>query len=311
MISNGRAIEVASYAALHGFEAAQKHFGFNRVDTVRRYVDIQKGKIDVVSSELPKVLFFDIETAPYKADVWSMWKQNIQPNQINHMGYVLCYSAKWMGSAEILNACVTPDEVKDEDDGRVMRSLWALMDDADILVAHNGKKFDRRVANTRFILSGLQPTSPYRFIDTLEALKDNFLFPHNRLDAVNKVLGLSRKVEHEGHELWTKCTKGDADALRRMQEYCDGDILALEDTYFALSPWMRTGINFGLYYADEETRCHRCGSKDVSLTDKYFYTSVSKFPMYKCSCGAYSRARTSALSLKKRQSLITAIGKGM
>ena len=30
-----------------------------------------------IENHMPKILFLDIETAPMKADVWGLWKQNV------------------------------------------------------------------------------------------------------------------------------------------------------------------------------------------------------------------------------------------
>ena len=310
MISKKRASKIFAYVDKHGIDAAKEKFGVSH-DSVSRYVRLAKKYISENrgSSNLPKVLIFDTETAPMKGSFWSFWKQNIDAiKQLDSFWFMFCYSAKWLGHNEILNDCLTPSEVSAQDDSRIMRSLWTLIDEADIVIAHNLIRFDRKRMNTRFLLNGLTPPSPYRYIDTLVHLKKEFAFVSNRMDFVNKMMGLSRKMETGGMELWNDCYAGKQEALDKMQEYCDNDIIALEDMYYAISPWMRGNINFGVYSNTEQEICSHCGSANVVLTDKKYVTNASRFPVYKCSdCHGYSRGRYSELTLKKRKSLLTSI----
>ena len=84
------------------------------------------------------ILSFDIETSPMKAFVWSRWKQNVYLDQTISEWFMLCWAAKWLGSDEVLSDSVTYKEVLVEDETRISKSLWALIDQDDILVAHNG-----------------------------------------------------------------------------------------------------------------------------------------------------------------------------
>ena len=44
--------------------------------------------------------------------------------------------------------------------------IFATLDEADIVVAHNAKKFDNRVAAARFMYHGFLPPSPFKTVDT-------------------------------------------------------------------------------------------------------------------------------------------------
>ena len=313
MFSDKRAQQVLDFIEKNGIESAKEHFGLKE-STIKRYVrEIKRKTSDNYASRpesMPRVLFFDLETAPLKGYFWSLWKQNIDPiKQLQNDWFLLCYSAKWLGHTEILNGSLDSEEAIAQDDKRIVQNLWNLLDQADIVIAHNLLKFDRKRANTRFLLNGLTPPSPYRLIDTLMQVKKEFAFPSNRMDYINKALGLTRKRDTGGMELWNRCYEGDAEALKDMQAYCDVDILALEDTYFALAPWFRGNVNFGIYSNEEVEICSHCGSKNVELTDNNYTTNVSVFPTYKClDCGGHSRSRYSKLTLKKRKSLLTSLG---
>lgn len=313
MVSKERASEVLDYVEMHGKDAAREYFGLSK-DSVRRYVHRAKSfhKSETGQKNLPKILFFDTETCPMNGWFFNLFKPHIDGAvQVEKNTQLICFTAKWMGKDEIINSCVTPDEILKGDDSRVSRNLWNLLDEADVAIAHNLVRFDRKIANYRFLVNGLKPTSPYKLIDTLQKVKEEFKFSSNRLDFINKVLGLERKRETGGMQLWIDCAHGDQEALDKMQYYCDGDILALEDVYYALAPWFRSNINFGVFTDGEKEMCSHCGSENVRLTDKKYVTGVSRFPTYKCDdCGGYSRARNSELTLQKRKNLLTSIAKG-
>src|SRR5690554_2502619 len=127
-----------------------------------------------------KILILDIETAPILAHVWRTFKENVGLEQISFDWYILSFAAKWLHSDETLY--FDQQYAKDvEDDTPLMQRLWKLLDDADIIVAHNGRRFDLKKINARFAIKGFKPPSPYRIVDTLEIAKKNFAFTSNRL----------------------------------------------------------------------------------------------------------------------------------
>ena len=122
-------------------------------------------KID--KSKYPKILIFDIETSPMASYTWGRWKQNVSLDQTISEWFMLSWSAKWLNNPNMMSDALTPEEVSREDDARITRSIWHLLNEADIIIAHNGVKFDTPKLNSRFIINGLMPPTPYRQIDTL------------------------------------------------------------------------------------------------------------------------------------------------
>ena len=125
---------------------------------------------------LPKILIFDIETAPMKAYVWSRWKQNIYLDQTVSEWFMLTWSAKWLFGDKTMSMRLESKEAIAEDDSRIVKGLWELINEADIIIAHNGERFDTPKMNTRFLLNGLPPTSSYRQIDTKKVAAKSFGF---------------------------------------------------------------------------------------------------------------------------------------
>lgn len=255
--------------------------------------NVVRAKDIVRADKLPKILIFDIETSPLKAYVWNTWRTNVYHEQLISDWFCLAWSAKWLYSSEILGDVVTPEEVMKEDDKRIMTSLWELINEADIVVAHNGNKFDVPRINTRFILNGLSPTKPYFSIDTCYIAKRQFDFTSNSLNALASYFGIEYKLDTD-FNLWKRCLEGDKEALDYMLTYNKKDVAILEEVYLKLRPWIKNHPNMGNLGGMQDI-CSNCGSSNITLLDQqYYYTNVGKYNLYRCNnCGAISRSRYS------------------
>lgn len=248
-------------------------------------------KEQLSKQKAPKILIFDIETSPMKAYVWRMWKQSVNLDHVIHDWYVICWSAKWLYANEVLGDVLTPEEACQEDDKRVVTSLWKLFNEADIVVAHNGNKFDIPKMNARFIQQGLPPTTPYYSIDTCAIARKQFGFSSNKLDALAEYFGFAHKLDTE-FELWKKCMEGDQKSLDYMLKYNKRDVTLLEEVYLRLRPWIKGHPNCANYIDSKVPICSNCGSKNLTkLEGQYYYTSVGKYQLYRCQCGTVSRGR--------------------
>lgn len=237
----------------------------------------------------PKVLFIDIETTPNLAHVWSLWKQNVGLNQLLEPTEMLCFAAKWQGGKRVHFF----SQHKDGQEAMVEKA-WGLLDEADVVVHYNGKRFDVPHLNREFLLAGLEPPSPYQQVDLLDTVKKRFRFPSMKLAYVSEALGLGGKVKHEGHELWLKCMAGDRQAWSRMKAYNVQDVILLEDLYGRLGAWVYGHPTTPLFEEDPSgsLKCPFCGSEEVQRRG-YAYTKVSRYRRYHCQdCGKWSRSGT-------------------
>lgn len=234
--------------------------------------------------EKPKVLLFDIETAPILAYVWGLFDQNVGLNQIQADWHVLSWCAKWLGEEEIFYE--DQRKAKDlEDDSAILKKLWKLLDEADIVIGHNSKKFDTKKINARFIYHKMQPPSSFREIDTLSIARRRFAFTSNKLAHLAKFLECkSQKLTHQkyaGFELWSECLKKNKDAFKEMELYNKADVVTLEDVYIKLRPWDNS-VNFSIF---EKDNICSCGSKSF-FKNGYRFTNGGKFQRFKCrECG--------------------------
>lgn len=235
-----------------------------------------------------KILIFDIENAPLEVYCWNrrLWNVNINPEQIIKEWFMICWSAKWLNSPKVLDDCLTPKEAKNRDDKRIVKKLWGLFDEADMIVAHNGKKFDIPMTNTRFITHKLKPPKPYRIIDTKEQASKYFVFTYNKLDYLGQVFGVGRKQDTD-FQLWIDCVAGQKKALKTMLDYNIQDVLLLEEVYLKLRPYMKSHPNLNLF--QPEDGCANCGSLNIKVAG-YYTTQTRRYRSFQCDdCGAYSR----------------------
>lgn len=286
--------EKAVKMALKGHGAtkiAQKLLGRkSQESTVRDFLS----KLDLTKSEPVmdrlKVLFWDIETSPSVYATFGIWNQNLGKGGLLRQGGLLSHAWAW-NDGQVYSSVLTPEEAIAGDHSRIVHEMWALLDNADVVVAQNGVRFDIRKANAEFIKLGLPPPSPYKVYDTLRVAKKYFFFDRNDLDSLCDVLKVPyRKVKNEGMPLWVKCIQGDQEALNQMQEYNVGDIPTLRAVFKKLLPWDNQGVNFALM-GENLNGCPNCGENSLESTGKFTYTNARKYDHYRCKhCGANARA---------------------
>lgn len=270
--------------------------------------DIQKMIQDKFIEKEPKVLLFDIETAPILGYVWGLWDNNLALNQVNSDWYVLSWSAKWLGeSPKKIMYMDQRHEKNIENDKKLLEGIWKLLNEADVVITQNGKKFDHKKLNARFILNKMQPPSSYQHIDTLVLAKRHFGFTSHKLEYMtDKLCTKYKKLKHgkfSGFEMWKQCLAGNMNAWKEMEKYNKYDVLSLEELYTKIIPWDNT-INLDLYRDENKAKCS-CGSEEFKL-DGFFYTPTSKFQKYRCiKCGAETRGRQNLFTSNKLEVLRT------
>ena len=250
-----------------------------------------------VFSSTPKVLLMDIETLPLEGKFWGVWGQDIHPAQIKKDWSIVCWSAKWLFNDKVYGEAVTPKEAVTRKDYSVLGGLWNLMDKATHVVTHNGDDFDIKKMNTRLLVNGFPKPMPFRSIDTLRVLKNNFSFTYNKLDEVNKTLGLPRKVE-TSFKWWDECSDGSKKYIDMMLKYNMQDVHILEELYLRLRPWMTNAPNMNLYDLTGATVCPACGSINIHWGGVYT-TPKNTYKAFRCQdCGAIGRSTAKQAKIK-------------
>ena len=86
-----------------------------------------------------KILIYDIETSYNIGKFWRAgYNLNINPGDIIHERAIICISYKWLGEEQVYN--LTWD--KNQCDKFLLEQFIPILDEADMIVAHNGDRYD-------------------------------------------------------------------------------------------------------------------------------------------------------------------------
>lgn len=212
-------------------------------ELIKTFPEYSRAELRELKSNIPisklKILVFDIETAQMKVKVWQLrGNEYIEPTRIIDDWFMVCWAGKWL-NGKVVGDRLSPTESKKCNDKRITKSLWKAMNDADIVIAHNGDSFDIRKANTRFLKYGMQLPNYFKTIDTLKVLRKNFKISSNKLDYACKFIGVGGKLSTGGIELWDKSELGDEQALSKMFRYCLNDVKITEKLFLKLIPYIK------------------------------------------------------------------------
>lgn len=262
---------------------------------------------DEIELKPRKILLFDIETSPMIAYIWQLKQRGyINPSNIVQDWFVICWGAKWLFEDDIISGGVTPDEAINQDDKRIVSELWKLLNEADIVITHNGDKFDIKKMNGRFIKYGLNLPMPYRSIDTYKSARKRLNLSSLKLSFIAEYLGVSQKSDTD-FQMWIDCIAGDKDQLDKMQKYCDQDVRVLEDVYLKLRPFIQPHPNLGLYIESDTTTCPSCASTKLNREGTY-ETTVNSYIAYRCQdCGSITRSRNTSLTKEDKKTITSSV----
>jgi DNA polymerase elongation subunit (family B) len=256
-------------------------------------------------SKHARMLVLDIETAPLEAYVWGLWEQNVGLDFIKTEWSILAFAAQWLDEKKPIYADAGGRGAKKvRDDLALTKQIRSLLDEADIVIAQNGKRFDIRKINARMVIHGFEPPAPYRVVDTMVEAKKYFAFTSQKLAWTSKYLTDEPKSEHKkfpGFELWVECLKDNPAAWAEMKKYNIQDIKATTEVYFKLRPWITNHPNMGMYDRSDIANCPNCGSEHLQCNG-YRTTQQGVYHRYRCQdCGSSSRGKQMAVSPAMRK----------
>ena len=212
-----------------------------------------------------KILVLDIETSPHHGIFWSLYDKPYSPDKIDSQGFMLSYSAKWVGERGYFT--------KRYDSGsEFFDTLHELMNKADAIITYNGDKFDLTHINREFLAHGYPPVRPCASIDLYKFVKTTFYLPSYRLDYVAQYFLGDNKAETGGLQLWRDVENGDERAWSKFLRYNKKDVTLTEELYLLFRPWMRNHpyvgpVDESVFRDSEEDygRCPVCQSPRLTL----------------------------------------------
>lgn len=245
----------------------------------------------------PRRLFYDIETSYIIAKTWGIYEQNVigAGKGIIADTQILCFAYKW--SDEKKTHVVAQPDFKGykpgvNNDKKVVKRLWELLNEAEVVIGHNSDSFDNKIAQARMIYHKLPPPSPYQKVDTKKVAKRHFRFTSNKLADIADYFGVEAKGDPGGMATWDGCIAGDPKAWRKMTLYNKKDVVVTEQIYNRMLGWINNHPNMAVL-TDRPNACAICGFEGKLWSAGYRQTkSGGKYQRFQCqNCGGYTNNR--------------------
>lgn len=191
-----------------------------------------------MTTQPAKILLFDLECTSLKAD----------------FGSIIAIGWKWLGDDEP----VTVWTGSPRSDRTLVKRFLKVWNQADIMVAYNGVRFDRPYLYTKLLEHGLEipPNTP--MVDPYFAARSNTSLSRKSLEVVARFLDLDVQKTPVSGRIWKAATHGSPaerrEALVYIAEHCRLDVLVLEQVYLAFRPLMRAHPRVGT-----PAQCRHCG----------------------------------------------------
>lgn len=245
----------------------------------------------------PKILFFDIETSPIIVlqKKWGLWDEKPIKEEVILDYQIL--SIAWMWDTDRKPTVRGQDDYKGYKPGRLndyslLKEFMKVAEQADVIVAHNGDKFDIKKFNTRLIVNGLPPMPPYKQYDTLKAYRRIASFTSNRLGDLAKQLGVAHKGDPGGFGTWEGCMSGDKKSWKHMKKYNAQDIPPLKGIYYKIIPYDKQAPNLNVISGHLDA-CPGCLAKGSLVKRGLKYNKTTIVQRYKClDCDRWCQSRT-------------------
>lgn len=250
-----------------------------------------------------KIVVLDLENSPNVGYSWGKYEQNI----IDFISewHILSFAYKWQHEKTI-HAYSLPDfplyKKQPDNDRELAAKLWEIFNEADLIVGHNIVEFDCKKANARFVAHGFPPPSPYKTVDTLKIARQRLMLNSNKLGDLATYLGIGRKMETGGFDLWKGCLAGDQSCWDKMVRYNKKDVALTAEVYDRLKPWHPTHPNISLS-SGEALCCPACGSNKA--IERRGYTNLQSYRAQrfvclkkKGGCGKWSTGRREKIKVE-------------
>lgn len=242
-----------------------------------------------------RVLTLDVETSPLTAYVWGIREQHLSLANIVKEWHIMCWSAKWLGDPA---SKLIYRETRNGDDKEILKPLWDLLDEADVVISQNGEAFDEPKIQARMMEHGFKPYKPVKHHDTYKQLKNKAFTSHKLESLTDKFCKKYKKLKHKkfpGMSLWHECLKGNKDAWMEMRKYNEYDVLSTEELYLNTRGWSNTKAPV-IISQTADRLCRYCGAFSLVVNKyKFSITSKKREPYMNCtSCGKYQKGKAEA-----------------
>lgn len=237
-----------------------------------------------------RVVLWDVETSLSLMSSFTLHPEYISVENIISDPYIICASWKELGDKKINSVSVLDNKNKDlSNDLFVVKTLAEVCSNADVLIAHNGDKFDCKKLMARIIYHKLPALPEVLTIDTLKETKKVASFLSHKLSYLGTHLGVGQKIKNSPG-LWIRVLKGDVQAVKDLVIYNRGDVRLLEDYYLRTRQYYRNHPNLA---PDGVMACPTCESLKVQKRGYSITKAGLKYHRFQCQgCGSWFNDRS-------------------
>ena len=221
----------------------------------------------------PKIVFWDLETLhdPEKvmksSTLFSIgnWPgRTLSPD----LGSIISFGYKIYGQdkAGCINAWDFDNWNEDvNDDSAVCMLAYEILKDADVIVTHNGKKYDMPYLNNRLMKHGFPPLHKIKHVDTKVVAKRIKPYSASLGHLADELKLTELKMSTGGASLWDQVRQRNKAAQKKMSDYCKQDVETLEALYLYFRPLLLASetANYHHYYPEDVHTCPKCGSENL------------------------------------------------
>lgn len=126
------------------------------------------------------------------------------------------------------------------DDKELVKQVCQLIREHDVVVAHNGSRFDLPMLRTRALRWKLKPLKEVKNIDPCSIAYRKFKLKSNRLDRIADYVGIEAEKTPVRMSTWADAMlNGDKRAMNYIVEHCERDIEVLAAVFEVVKPFCK------------------------------------------------------------------------
>lgn len=126
------------------------------------------------------------------------------------------------------------------DDKELVKQVCALVRQHDVVVAHNGSRFDIPMLRTRALRWGLAPLKDVKLVDPCSVAWRKFKLRSNSLGRIADFVGIKDKKTPLDMSVWADVMlNGSARGMNLIVEHCEADIRVLRGILDFVKPFVK------------------------------------------------------------------------
>lgn len=126
------------------------------------------------------------------------------------------------------------------DDKELVKQVCTLVRSHDVVVAHNGSRFDIPMLRTRALRWGLSPLKEVKLVDPCTIAFRKFKLRSNSLGRIADYVGITDRKTPLDMSVWADVMlNGSAKGMNKIVEHCEADIRVLRGVLRFVKPFIR------------------------------------------------------------------------